>query len=136
MRLSLPLLIAAIGLAAAPASAAPRLSPEAKLARAIEGRVAGAPVDCILLRDIRGSRIIDRTAIIYETVGGTLYVNRPDAGASSLDNHDVLVTKTSIGQLCSIDVVQLYDSSTQMPTGTVFLGEFVPYHRPGSRRAR
>ena len=136
MRLSLPLLIAAIGLAAAPASAAPRLSPEAKLARALEGREAGAPVDCILLRDIRGSRIIDRTAIIYETIGGILYVNRPDAGAGSLNRDDVLVTKTTIGQLCSVDVVQPYDRASQMPSGAVFLGEFVPYHRPGSRRAR
>lgn len=136
MRFSLPVLIGAIVLAAAPASTAPRLAPEAKLARALEGREAGTPVDCIRLRDIRGSRIIDRTAIIYEGVGGTLYVNRPDAGASSLGYDDMLVTKTTLGQLCSVDVVQLYDRSTQMPTGAVFLGEFVPYHRPGSRRAR
>ena len=136
MRISLPLLASAVALAAMPASAAPRLTPEAKLARAIEGREAGAPVDCILLRDVRGSRIIDRTAIVYETVGGTLYVNRPDAGASSLDDDDVLVTKTNLGQLCSVDVVQLYDRASQAPAGSVFLGEFVPYHRPGSRRAR
>jgi hypothetical protein len=58
------------------------LSPEAQLAKALDGRVAGEPVNCLSLRSIRSSRIIDRTAIVYQ-VGNTLYVNRPRAGADS-----------------------------------------------------
>ena len=112
------------------AGAAPRLDPEAKLAEALSGRVAGAPVDCVNLRDIRSSKIINRTAILYETGGGTIYVNRPDAGRESLNEWDVLVTKTHTNRLCSIDVVSLYDTGARMQTGAVFLGEFVPYHKP------
>jgi hypothetical protein len=100
------------------------------LAEALSGRVAGAPVDCVNLRDIRSSKIINRTAILYETGGGTIYVNRPDAGRESLDDWDVLVTKTHASRLCSIDVVSLYDTSARMQTGVVFLGEFVPYRKP------
>lgn len=105
-------------------------APEAQLARALDGRIAGDPVDCIRLRDIRSSKIIDRTAIVYEGRGGTLYVNYPDGGAESLDDWDVQVTDTRSSQLCSIDTVRLYDRSFDMLTGVVFLGKFVPYRKP------
>lgn len=131
MRLTPALLLGSLLLASTPAQAEPpRARAEAKLARSLEGRVAGEPVDCLNLRDIRSSRIIDRTAILYETGGGTLYVNRPRAGRESLDSWDVLVTRPHGGRLCSIDVVQLYDASARMQTGVVFLSEFVPYRKP------
>ena len=114
-------------LAAAPANAAPR-DPEARLARALEGRVAGEPVDCIPLQAIRSSQIIDGAAILYR-VGSTLYVNRPTNGARSLNDSDTLVFRSSIARLCSIDVLQTYDTAGRFFTGTVFLGEFVPYRR-------
>jgi hypothetical protein len=124
-------------LATAPAQAGTRREAgrEAELARALEGRVAGAPVDCLNLRDIRSTRIVDRTAILYEGPGGTLFLNRPDAGQSSLNGWDVMVTDTHGDRLCSIDVVQLYDRGLQMRTGSVFLGEFVPYRKPGTGRS-
>ena len=119
---------AASVLAVAPGQAAPRLTPEARLAKAIEGRVAGEPVDCINLRSIRSSRIIDETAILYE-VGSTLYVNRPRAGQESLDRWDTMVTKTFGSQLCSIDTIRMVDPGSRMLTGIVFLGDFVPYRK-------
>lgn len=126
-----PLIAAAAAasvLAVAPGQAAPRLSPEARLAKAIEGRVAGEPVDCINLRSIRSSRIIDETAILYE-VGSTLYVNRPRAGQESLDRWDTMVTRTFGSQLCSIDTIRMVDPASRMLTGIVFLGDFVPYRK-------
>ena len=129
------LLLGGILLASLPigAGAKPRLEPEAELAQSLVGRVAGEPVDCLNLRDIRSSKIIDRTAILYEARGGTIYVNRPRAGQETLDNWDILVTRTPMNRLCSIDVVHLYDTGARMQTGAVFLGEFVPYRKPGRR---
>jgi hypothetical protein len=101
---------------------------EAELARALEGRVAGEPVDCIDLHRVRSSRVINDTAILYDA-GSILYVNRPDSGADSLNQWDALVTRSYSTRLCSIDVVQTLDTSTRMQTGLVFLGEFVPYRR-------
>ncbi len=115
-------------IASTAAYAAPRLEPEARLARALDGRVAGEPVNCINLRNVRSSQIIDRTAIIYDT-GGTIYVNRPRAGRESLDRWDTLVTRTHSSRLCSIDVVQLFDPGSRMQTGLAFLGDFVPYKK-------
>jgi hypothetical protein len=134
MRSFIPLTIGALLLASSAAPAAPREAPEARLARAIEGRVAGEPVDCINLRNIRSSKIIDHTAIIYDA-GNVLYVNHPRAGRESLDQFDTLVTKTHSSELCSIDTVQLVDNASHMNTGTVFLGKFVPYKKVRSARS-
>ena len=127
--------LTALSLAATAAQAAPRQTGEEKLAKALEGREAGKPVDCIYQRDIRSSRIYDRTAILYELNNGTYYLNRPDAGAQSLSWGDVLVTDTHSDRLCSIDVVKLYDTHPWMQNGFVNLGKFVPYKKVAVARS-
>ena len=123
-------IIAAAAIAAMPAaaSAMERLAGEDKLAKLLEGRVAGEPQDCIRLASARGSEVINGTAIVYR-IGSTLWVNRPEGGAESLDDDDILVTRLSTGQLCSIDTVELRDRSSRMYSGFVSLGKFVPYRR-------
>ena len=112
------------------ADARPRLAPEEKLAKMLDGRVAGEPQDCIYLPSIRGSRIVSKTAIVYDA-GRTLWVNRPRSGASSLDDDDILVTNLhgSGSQLCSIDIIRLHDRTSFFYSGFVGLGEFVPYRK-------
>lgn len=127
MRRFLALLIGAALLPAA-SQAAPRLTGEAQIAKALEGRVAGEPVDCINLRNVRSTEIVDRTAILYDT-GRTVYVNRPRGGADSLDRWDALVTRNYDSRLCSIDTVRLYDTGSRFERGFVFLGDFVPYRK-------
>ena len=120
-------LAAATLLAGGAAQAAP-VDREAELARALEGRVAGAPVSCIDLHRVRSSQVIPNTAIIYNA-GGTLYVNRPRAGAESLNKWDALVTRLPTTRLCSVDSVRLVEPHTGTMTGVVMLDEFVPYRR-------
>ena len=118
---------ALVGVISAPAMAAKK-DPETRLAEKLEGRVAGEPVRCISLNRVSSSTIYDKTAIVYDA-GSTLYVNRPENGAQSLRRHDIMVIKPTVGQLCSIDTVEMRDSSG-FYRGPVFLGEFVPYTRP------
>jgi hypothetical protein len=101
---------------------------EGELARAIQGREAGAPVQCIDLHRIRNSRIITDTAIIYDA-GSVIYVNRPANGADQLNQWDTMVTRTSTSQLCNVDTVTMVDRASHSFTGVVFLGDFVPYRR-------
>lgn len=113
-------------IAVAPAQAA-KLSPEAELAKALEGRVAGEPVRCIPYSRVQSSTIIEGVGILYRD-GSKLYLNRPEGnGAERLDDWDVLVTKVYGSQLCARDVVNLVDGPSRSPTGFVFLGDFVPY---------
>lgn len=123
-------LTAALLLATASTAAVPRLAPEAEIAHALDGRVAGPSTNCILQRNIRSSRIVDRTAILYEMNDGTIYLNRPNGGAEFLDRDVALITNTYSDQLCSIDIVRLYDTTSRFERGSLGLGAFVPYRKP------
>ncbi len=112
------------------AGAQPNVAGEAKLAKRLEGRVAGKPVHCINLREAGGSEVIDGTAIVYDGPGGSLYVNRPRGGADTLRRDDVLVTRSFNAQLCNLDSVNLVDSASRSPRGFVSLGDFTPYAKP------
>lgn len=117
------------------AEARTRLTPEQRLDKAVAGRIAGKPVNCIYSRDIRSTEILDGIGIVYTTNGGTVYVNRLRGSASFLDSDDILVTRTFGSQLCNIDIVQLVDRNGRFPKGSVSLGEFVPYPKPPKVRS-
>ena len=124
------LALAAIGTLAAPAAVSakgPKLTPEQKLEKLLEGRVAGKPVSCISLTNARETQIFDKTAIVYDS-GSTIYVNRP-RHATSLDDDDVLVTETHGSQLCRLDIVKLHERTGMWYRGFVSLDDFVPYRR-------
>jgi hypothetical protein len=121
------LAMAAALLAAPQLQAKDKLSGEEQLAKLLEGREAGKPVNCIPLYGSQDVTVIDKTAIVYR-IGRTLYVNRP-TNADQLDRDDVLVTRLYGSQLCSVDTVQLHDNigGGLMWNGFVGLKEFVPY---------
>lgn len=108
----------------------PKLTGEQRLAKILDGRVAGEPVSCISLTNSRDQRVIDKTAIVYGN-GSTIYVNRP-SNPRDLDRDDILVTKIHGSQLCRMDIVRTHDRSGHFYTGFVGLQEFVPYRRVAS----
>ena len=117
--------------ALAPAGAAPRLTPDQQLAKALEGRVAGQPVSCIDPRIQTSTRVINGKAILYGS-GRTIYVQQP-ANAETLRDDDVLLTDLrGTSQLCDIDVVRLLDRNGLWFRGIVNLIKFVPYTKVAS----
>lgn len=104
-----------------------KLTGEQQLAKLLEGREAGQPVNCIPITSTRDARIIDKTAIVYDR-GNVIYVNRP-RDARDLDDDDIMVTNIHGSQLCSVDVVRMHDRSNFFYSGFVGLGDFVPYRR-------
>ena len=119
--------LATVALATMPAAAQDARG-EASLDKIVAGRTVGSPVNCINLRDIRSTEIVDDTAIVYRMNNGTLFVNRPGSG-SIVDRDDILVTRTIGTRLCRIDIVNLIDRGSRMPSGSLSLGDFVPYSR-------
>jgi len=109
------------------ATAKPRLTGEEKLAKMLEGRVAGKPVSCVSLMEARDVQVIDGTALVYGS-GRTIYVNRTDY-PRNLDSDDILVSKHHTSQACRLDLIQLKDRSSLTFSGFVTLGDFVPYKR-------
>lgn len=100
---------------------------EADLAAELSGRQAGPAQQCVQLTALRGNRGIGQDVILFEGVGGRVYVNRPSGGCR-LRSGQTLVTRTPSGRLCSGDIAQVVDVPSG-PVGSCTLGDFVPYER-------
>lgn len=120
--------IATAALLSAPALLAkPRLTGEERLAKLLEGREAGKPTSCLPSWETRDMQVIDKVALVYGH-GDTIWINRPD-NATTLDDDEILITKTNGSQLCKLDIVQTMDRSAHFITGFVSLTNFVPYKK-------
>ncbi len=126
-KIALALASTALVLTGSVAVAGPKLTPEQRLAKMLEGREAGKPVSCLNNWDTRDMTVLDKTALVYRS-GNTIWVNRPQ-NAQQLDDDDILVTRTSMSQLCRLDIVQTVDRTGGFMTGIVNLGDFVPYRK-------
>lgn len=126
-KLALALAASAALLVGPALNAKPRLSPEQRLEKLLEGRAAGKPQSCISTMDSRDMQVIDGTALVYRS-GSTLYVNRP-RNAEDLDSDDIMVIRTHGSQFCRLDMVNMVDRTGHFPTGFISLGDFVPYKR-------
>ena len=119
--------VASLALIAGPSVAGERLNGDQKLAKLLEGRVAGEPRSCINTRVNSESQVIDGTALVYGR-GRTIWVNVP-ANARDLDDRDALLVRQYGANLCRQDIVTTFDTNGGFYTGNVFLGDFVPYTR-------
>src|SRR4051812_16109571 len=101
------LLIGVALVAAGAAQARPSVKErgEAELAKELNGYVPGKAVDCVGITQVTGQRVIDGTAIVFHSLGGKLYVNRPN-GAEFLRDDNILVMKPTGSQHCRLDIVQ------------------------------
>ncbi|MEA3263339.1 MAG: hypothetical protein U9R07_07630 [Pseudomonadota bacterium] len=126
---ALAIALAATALVAggAAVSAKPKLTPEQRLEKLLEGRTAGKPTSCISQSDTRDLEILDGVALVYRS-GTTLYVNKP-RNPEDLDSDDILVIRPSGSQLCRLDMVHTVDRMGHFTTGFINLGDFVPYRR-------
>ena len=119
--------VVGVALVAGPSVAGERLTGDQKLAKLLEGRVAGEPRSCINTRVNSESQVIDGTALVYGR-GRTIWVNVP-ANARDLDDRDALLVRQYGANLCRQDIVTTFDTNGGFYTGNVFLGDFVPYTR-------
>ncbi len=128
-KIALALTAAGVLFAAPALEARDKLTPAQQLDKLLAGRVPGKPVNCINLMTSHDMQIIDKTAIVFGS-GNVIYVNRPD-NPESLNSDDVMVTRLTGSQLCSLDIVRMHDRSGFWERGFVGLNQFVPYRRKG-----
>ncbi|WP_162935718.1 hypothetical protein [Tsuneonella amylolytica] len=123
------LAVSLAALVAAPAAADRADRGEARLAKMLDGRVAGAPEDCIRDFAQEGMTAVDGVGFVFRR-GDTLWVNRP-AAANFVDDGDLpVIEKWSSSQLCVHDRVEMRDRLSLIPGPVLTLGEFVPFRRP------
>ncbi|QIQ88239.1 hypothetical protein [Erythrobacter sp.] len=101
---------------------------EKRLAKMLEGRVAGEPVNCIRVVPNQRMVTIDKTAYVYGR-GDTIYVQRTK-NPDDISEGDVLVSRRFMAsELCRMDVMTTADRILGFFTGAVFFEDFVPYTR-------
>ena len=130
MRAAALLIIAAAGAAcASSAFSEPRtFKADAKLSKALAGKVAGPPVRCLPPARTNGMTIIDDNTILFRRNSKLVYRNDPPGGCHPLAHGRFsLVTRTMGSGLCRGDIAQVVDNMTGMPAGACALGDFVPY---------
>lgn len=109
--------------------AEPLTKGEAKLAKMLEGRIAGEPSNCIRTLGSRNLQQIDETAIVYRD-GDTLWVNYTRSPDAIDDNDYLVIRKFGTSQLCRTDQITTYDRFANFFSGVIFLDDFIPYRLP------
>ena len=89
-------------------------------------RPAGDAVSCVPLRQIRETRVRDDSTIDFYMQGGKVYRNTLPDSCPQLGFERRFAYKTSIGQLCSVDIVTVLYSSPPLRGPSCGLGKFQP----------
>jgi hypothetical protein len=101
---------------------------EKRLAKLLEGRVAGEPQRCIRTFPNDRFEAIDKTAYVYGR-GDTIYVQRTTSPESIDDNEALVTRRFNATQVCRMDIAQTIDPFIGLFTGGVIFEDFIPYTR-------
>jgi len=71
--------------------------------------VSGPPEQCISLRRIDHTKIIDNQNIVFYMKGGDIYRNHMDNRCPGLRSQDTYMYRTTLNQLCSSDIITKLD---------------------------
>jgi hypothetical protein len=129
MKKTLSVLAAVAALLAAPVAvqAKDKLTPQQRLDKMLEGRVAGKPVTCISLSDSHDMVVLNHLAIVYKA-GSVIYVNKT-SNPQSLDSDDIQVSTITGSGLCRLDMIHMHERTMGTWRGTLSLEDFVPYRK-------
>ena len=133
-----PITLAAFTLSPVLASCAPMDSTpqpltdkqSALLAKALKGKVAGEPVNCI--SDFNATNLIrvSDDILLYRVSGRLVYQNRLRSSCPGLArDSDIIVSEQFGSQKCRGDLLKLVDRTSGIQGPVCSLGEFVPYHK-------
>ncbi len=127
------ILLAAAGLAACtmtrdgPVPADP--DGEAMLSEARAGRTARAPVNCVRQQDVRNTRSAGGNTILFDGPGSTVYVNQASGSCPRIQPWHAIRLRTINTQMCSGELIRVFDPQTGVEYGGCSLGRFVPWQR-------
>lgn len=122
-----PVLVLAASCATHTAASSDRA--QQRLAEALEGRVAGEPVNCIPASEGGGPDIIDSKTILYRQ-GNRLWRNDLPDNCPFMRPNQILIVELWGSNLCRNDLVSVVErGGGSIPIGKCRLGQFTPYTR-------
>jgi hypothetical protein len=94
-------------------------------------RAVGEPVNCVSLRNIRSTNVVDASTIDFRMNGGKTYRNSLPYSCPSLAYEERFSYRTSTGQLCNVDIIRvLNDYGGRLQEGVgCGLGKFQPVEK-------
>ena len=95
--------------------------------KALAGKVAGEPVDCIDTRWRQSSLGAYGDKLIYKVGRDLVYVNDTTGGCQGVARGDALISLRYQTRTCRGDIAQTVDLPASIPTGSCALGSFTPY---------
>ena len=88
---------------------------------------SGKAVSCVNLSSIRNTEVRDDRTIDFIMNGRKIYRNRMEHSCPGLGSEKRFLYKTSLSQLCSVDIITvLYSSPNLNPGASCGLGMFQP----------
>ena len=89
-------------------------------------RAVGDPVNCVSLASIRSTNVVDNSTIDFRMAGGKTYRNSLPQSCPGLKFEDKFSYRTSLSQLCNVDIVRvLHEQGGQLTEGAgCGLGKF------------
>jgi len=107
--------------------------PDVRLEKALAGKVAGTPQNCIRLDQATGSEIF-RDTILYRAGRNRYYLaDAPGCGGSNRFD-SILVQNVFGAQLCRGDTVRVVERTGGFTSGFCAIGGFTPYTSPDAKR--
>lgn len=125
----MPLMLAACAVGSEP----PRLTEKqaARLEAALEGKVAGEPVNCVSRYPGSSLTAVSESVLLYRVSGRLIYRNDLIGSCTGLGRGDTLIIKPTGSQYCRGDIARSADLVTGSISGGCALGSFTPYRTPG-----
>lgn len=136
MRVLAPLIVTSLTLAGCTGGmAAPEQrtsKQEEQLRKALAGKVAGKPVDCLPSYRQSDMEVVDDNTILFHDGSNRVYLQSPRGGCSPLGSgHYTLVTTLrGSSSLCRGDISRVVDLSAGMTVGSCSMDSFIPYVKP------
>ncbi len=123
-------ILLAAALVATPALAGPATTNDI-VDKALAGKIAGAPKDCLTRREAERMQVLDGV-LLFRVNRNLAYVNDMNS-CSTLRRDDILQTNLyGTTRLCRGDIAQVIDRTGRFGRGACTFGDFVPYQAPAN----
>jgi hypothetical protein len=86
----------------------------------------GKPVSCVTLSNIRSTSVHGDSVIDFKMSNGKVFRNTLPMSCPSLGFEERFLYKTSMNQLCSVDLITVLQSPGLSPGASCGLGKFQP----------
>ncbi|WP_405220476.1 DUF6491 family protein [Lentisalinibacter sediminis] len=100
--------------------------------------VSGPPQQCLSLLRIERSEVVDDRNILFHMGNGDIYRNQLPYRCTGLSLHDTFMYRTSLNQLCHMDIITVMQSIGfgLSPGASCGLGHFYPVTEEQAEKLR